>query len=153
MSKRDKYAPDYSKLYPGVEISPEVRRVLTGSDRKMKYCEFDLKTEQVRKCPKSGKAKVYPAREDSLDRLIDDNDEQYASQEPTPEEIVADQDELFRLRSALNQLTPKEWMLVNALYYRNMSEAEAGKFLGITQQAVSYRIKSICRKLKKIMRI
>ena len=71
----------------------------------------------------------------------------------TPEEIVADQDELVRLRCALNQLTPEEWMLVNALYYRNMSEAEAGKFLGITQQAVSYRIKSICRKLKKIMRI
>lgn len=78
MSKRDKYAPDYSKLYPGVEISPEVRRVLTGSDRKMKYCEFDLKTEQVRKCRETGKRKIYPAREDSLDRLIDDNDEQYA---------------------------------------------------------------------------
>ena len=40
MSKRDKYAPDYNKLYPGVEITPEVKRVLTGSDRKMKYCEL-----------------------------------------------------------------------------------------------------------------
>ena len=49
MSKRDKYAPDYGKLYPGVQISPEVMRVLTGSDRKMKYCEYDLKTERLRK--------------------------------------------------------------------------------------------------------
>ena len=42
MSKRDKYTPDYRKLYPGVEIAPDVLRVLTNSDRKMKYCEFDL---------------------------------------------------------------------------------------------------------------
>ena len=153
MSKRDKYAPDYNKLYPGVEITPEVKRVLTGSDRKMKYCEFDLKTEQVRKCPKSGKAKVYPAREDSLDRLIDDNDEQYASPEPTSEEIVADQDELVRLRCALNQLTPDEWMLINSLYYQSMSEAETGSYLGISQQAVSKKARKIYRKLKKFMKL
>ena len=66
---------------------------------------------------------------------------------------MTNQDELVRLRLALNQLSPDEWMLVNALHYRNMSEAEVGELLGITQQAVSYRIRSIYRKLKKCMGI
>ena len=73
MSRRDKYSPDYSKLYPGVQIAPEVMRVLTGSDRKMKYCEYDLKTERVRKNARTEAAIVYPAREDSLDRMSDEN--------------------------------------------------------------------------------
>lgn len=46
MAKHDKYHPDYSKLYPGIESRPEILAVLKQSDRKMKYIEVDLKTER-----------------------------------------------------------------------------------------------------------
>ena len=45
MSKKDKYLIDYKKLYPGVDIPPEVLDVLKKSDRKMMYVELDLKSE------------------------------------------------------------------------------------------------------------
>ena len=37
MAKRDKYHPDYKKMYPGEDITPTVLSVLKQSDRKMKY--------------------------------------------------------------------------------------------------------------------
>ena len=43
MAKRDKSHPDYTKLYPGAEIAPEVAQLLKRSDRKMEYMEVDLK--------------------------------------------------------------------------------------------------------------
>lgn len=49
MSKKDKYLIDYKKLYPGVDIPPEVLDVLKKSDRKMMYVELDLKSEQLLK--------------------------------------------------------------------------------------------------------
>ena len=153
MSKRDKYTPDYHKLYPGVTITPTVMRVLTSSDRKMKYCEYDLKTERVRKNAKNNTVTVYPAREDSLDRLADEHDRQYALEEASPEESIADRDELNRLRLALRQLSPEEWTLINALYYQGLSEKDAGKCVGISQQGISKRLKRIYRKLKNFMEI
>ena len=47
MSKKDKYLIDYKKLYPGVDIPPEVLDVLKNSDRKMMYVELDLKSEHL----------------------------------------------------------------------------------------------------------
>ena len=47
MSKKDKYLIDYKKLYPGVDIPPEVLDVLKKSDRKMMYVELDLKSEHL----------------------------------------------------------------------------------------------------------
>jgi hypothetical protein len=113
MSRRDKYTPDYSKLYSGVHIAPEVMRVLTGSDRKMKYCEYDLKTERVRKNTRTKATMVYPAREDSLDRLSEENNRHYALEVASPEDLVAAQDEIIRLKQALWKLKPDEWELYN----------------------------------------
>lgn len=151
MSRRDKYSPDYSKLYSGVHIAPDVMRVLTGSDRKMRYCEYDLKTERVRKNTRTKATMVYPAREDSLDRLSEENNRHYALEVDSPEDLVAAQDEIIRLKQALWKLKPDEWELINLLYYKEMSEAEAGKMLGLSQQGISKRLKRIYRNLKKIL--
>ena len=108
MPRRDKYSPDYSKLYSGVHIAPEVMRVLTGSDRKMRYCEYDLKTERVRKNAKTKATMVYPAREDSLDRLSEENNRHYALEVDSPEELVAAQDEIIRLNGEELSAVAKE---------------------------------------------
>ena len=41
--RNDPYHPDYLKMYPCLKNRPDVLKVLTQSDRKMKYIEKDLK--------------------------------------------------------------------------------------------------------------
>lgn len=45
MSYANKYYPDYKKLYPGVEITPEVLATLRASDRQMRRFEEELKAK------------------------------------------------------------------------------------------------------------
>ena len=45
----DPYRVDYLKIYPCLKERPDVLEVLKKSDRKMKYMEVDLKSEQRRK--------------------------------------------------------------------------------------------------------
>ena len=149
MSKRDKYAPDYRKLYPGVEIAPDVLRVLTGSDRKMKYCEFDLKTERKRKDKRTEAVTVSPAKEDSLERL--EESQHYLSAEASLEQDLIERDELERLRSSLKRLEPKERELVQALFFEQKTERQYAKSLGISQKAVNKRWHKVRLKIKKLM--
>jgi len=60
MAKRDKYHSDYKKLYPGVEITPEIEKHLKRSDRKIRYMEVEIKHGVYRQ----GSAAFVPTRED-----------------------------------------------------------------------------------------
>lgn len=153
MPRWDKYAPDYSKLYPGVTITPSVKRVLTGSDRKMKYFERDLKTDRRRENKQTGEVKITPAREDSLDRLVEDNNQQYALTEMSPEDALVERDDVERLHCALRQLEPEEYALIDALYYQGIPQKTLAEQFGITQQGISKRIKKVHVKIKKFMKI
>ena len=151
MSKRDQYAPNYHKIYPEVAISPTIMRTLDQSDRKMQYFELDLKTERKRKNKRTKTVTVSPAREDSLDRLTENNEHHYLLEGASPEDALIERDEVERLRLALKRLEPEERELVKALFFEDKTERQYAESLGITQQAVSYRNRAICRKLKKIM--
>lgn len=48
MPKSRKYYPDYSKLYPGVDIPANVLSALRQSDRKMKYMEYGSENRTAR---------------------------------------------------------------------------------------------------------
>ena len=50
----DPYRVDYLKIYPCLKERPDVLEVLKKSDRKMKYMEVDLKSEQRRKNAENG---------------------------------------------------------------------------------------------------
>mgnify|MGYP007039224036 CR=1 FL=1 len=54
----DPYRVDYLKIYPCLKERPDVLEVLKKSDRKMKYMEVDLKSEQRRKSV-SGSASLW----------------------------------------------------------------------------------------------
>ena len=151
MPRWDKYAPDYSKLYPGVTITPSVKRVLTGSDRKIKYFERDLKTDRRRENKQTGEVKTTPAREDSLDRLVEDNNQQYALTGMPPEDALVERDDVERLHRALRQLEPEEWELVRARFFDGETERQYAKRLGISQRAVNKRWHKIRLKIKKFM--
>lgn len=152
MSKRDKYAPDYRKLYPGVTITPVVMRALDQSDRKMQYFELDLKTERKRKNNRTKAITVSPAREDSLDRLTENNEHQYLLEGASPEEALIERDELERLRCAIRRLEPEERELVKALFFEDKSERQYAESLGISQKAVNKRWHKVRAKIKNFMK-
>ena len=62
VKKRDTYEPDYSKLYPGVEITPEIMQVLRQSDRKMRYMEVELKQGSFVRNQQTQTASFMPSR-------------------------------------------------------------------------------------------
>ena len=151
MSKRDKYAPDYRTLYPGVTISSAVIRALDQSDRKMQYFELDLKTERKRKDKRTKAITVSPAREDSLDRLTENNEHQYLLEGASPEDTLIERDELERLRLALKRLEPEEQALIRAIYFNGITVRNYAKQVSCPTMTIQNRKKRIFAKLKKMM--
>lgn len=152
MSKRDKYNPDYEKLYSGEDLTPALLNVLKQSDRKMKYMEVELKRGAFRHDASTQTAVFVPSREDSLERLREEDKLEFASTAPSPEEEVVHNDELDRLRKALKRLEPEERELVKVLFFDGKTEREFAESLGISQKAVNKRWHKIRSKLKKFMK-
>ena len=146
MAKYDPYHPDYKKLYPGVEISPEILAVLKKSDRKMKYIEIDLKTERFVHNQEEETAVFLPSREDSYDRMCEDDHTQFAAGEASPEERLLHSEKLQLLRAALRELEPDEAELIQALFFEGLSERRLSKRAGIPQRTIHDRKKKILTK-------
>ena len=81
---------DNNEPYNGqfIEVTHEVYTVLIKSDRKIKYFENDLKEEKIILDKKGTVVEIIPSREDSLDRLQDDNERQFADNSDSVEEIA-----------------------------------------------------------------
>lgn len=150
MAKNDQYHPDYKKLYPGIELRPEILTVLKRSDRKMEYIDVDLKTERFIYRPKAKIAVFLPSREDSYDRMLGEH-QQFAHTETTPEETLLHSVELECLRKALERLADDERRLIHLRYWRGFTQKETALKMGLTQQAVSYRERRILQKLRKMI--
>ncbi len=151
MPKYDQYHPNYKKLYPGIEDKPEILAVLKKSDRKMEYIEIDLKSEQLVQNQETGVAVFLPSREDSYDRLCDEEQAQFASSDLTPEAVVLHNEELRLLRAALMKLEPSDAELILALFYRGLSERQLSRETGVPYMTIHNRKVRVLKILKKIM--
>lgn len=77
--------PDYKKMYP--DAGEEVISLLRITERKMQYQEYDLKTEQIIINQEKQTMMTIPSREDSLERLAD-QEVQFIGETESVEEIV-----------------------------------------------------------------
>lgn len=152
MAKRDKYHPDYKKMYPGEDITPTVLSVLKQSDRKMKYMEVELKQGTFHQDPATQTAVFVPSREDSLERLQEEDKAEFPSTTPSPEDEAVHNEELDRLRKARIMLLPDEQALIRALFDDGLSEREYAQMLGISQKAVNKRWHKVRAKLQKFLK-
>ena len=91
-----------------IEVTDEVYDAYMKGDRKMRYFESDLKAERFLLDKEGQIRQIIPSREDSLDRLMDDNAEQFADQQESVEDIVFRRFSIERLYAALELLTEKE---------------------------------------------
>ena len=126
----DPYRVDYLKIYPCLKERPDVLEVLKKSDRKMKYMEVDLKSEQRRKNAENGAESYVPSKEDSLERLVYSAKCQFADDAEGVEDAVIKKDDLCRLRAALDQLSEEERVLIHQVINRLYSMIRDGKYCG-----------------------
>ena len=135
----DPYRVDYLKIYPCLKERPDVLEVLKKSDRKMKYMEVDLKSEQRRKNAENGAESYVPSKEDSLERLIYSAKCQFADDAEGVEDAVIRKDNLRRLRAALDQLSEEERFLIYALFFDERSERELEEMMGVHRMTIHNR--------------
>lgn len=150
MPHYDKYYPNYLRKYPEIENRPDVLLELRRSDRKMKYIEADLKEEAFIEDQQKRIARFIPSREDSYERLLEEERQQF-SDGSDMEELVLLREDILRLRRALLLLEEEEAELIKALYFRGLSERDYGKSIGISQKGVNKRRKRVLNKLYKII--
>ena len=131
-----------------VEVTDEVYRAYMQGDRKMRYFENDLKTERFVLGKEGQVVQIIPSREDSLDRLVDENARQFSDEQESVESVVLHKREVDRLHTALSLLTPEERALIQALFFDERKESELAVELGISQPAVYKRKMKILKKLK-----
>ena len=74
--------------------------------------EVELKQGVFRQDPVTQTSVFVPSREDSLERLQEEDKAEFISTSPSPEEIAVHNDELDRLRKARTLLLPDEQALV-----------------------------------------
>jgi len=131
-----------------IEVTDEVYAAYMQGDRKMRYFENDLKSERTVLDKDGQVVQVIPSREDSLDRLMDENARQFSHSDESVENAVFRKMEQDKLHTVLSRLSLEEQSLIWALFFEERSESELATELGISQPAVYKRKIKILKKLK-----
>ena len=140
--------PDYKKMYP--EAKEEVIKLLRTTERKMQYQEYDLKTEQTVINQENQTITTIPSREDSLERLAD-QEMQFVGESESVEETVLRRLRYEQLHKAISLLSDDERELVDRLFFQGQTEREAAAEMGIYRNAVHKRKNRILEKLKNFL--
>ena len=133
MSKKDEYLIDYEKLYPGVDIPPEVLEVLKKSDRKMMYLELDLKSEHY--INKEGQEIVLPSRERSLELMFEDDSVQFASDDESTEDQAIQRIRCSACMKHLRNWRQRSWRLSRHSIFVIWENASMQKFSAFHKKA------------------
>lgn len=139
--------PDFRKLYP--EASEEVIAVLRTTERKMQYQEYDLKTERTVIDHKTQTVRVIPSREDSYERLLE-QDVQFEGENQIEESVIQNI-QLEQLHQALALLSEDEQYLIRQLFFEERTERDLAEELKIYHNAVHKRKNRILKKLKNVL--
>ena len=134
-----------------VEVTDEVYRAYMQGDRKMRYFENDLKTERFVHGKEGQVVRIISSREDSLDRLMDENAQQFPDDVESVENTVLHKLEMDKLHTALAMLTPEEQDLIQALFFEEKTERQYAEELGVYRNAVHVRKRKVLKKLKCLL--
>lgn len=134
-----------------IEVSPEVYDLYIKSDRKNRYFTDDLKTEKVIVNQDKETVTFIPSREDSFDRLMDENKVQFVDESEDVEDKALKNLMIEKLLKLLKELDSDEWGIIDAIYYKGKSEREFSAETGIPQKTVNYRKRKILAKLRKLL--
>lgn len=140
-----------------IEVSQAVYTAYAKSERQLEYMERDLKRDRVMQdangrivCDNDGLPVLLLEREVSLERLMDE-DWSFPAEGSEPEKIVLRHMEYDELHRCLELLCPDEWALINALFFKGMTEREYAVKTAIPQKTINDRKTKILKRLKKLL--
>lgn len=116
-----------------VEVSEEIGAVIVDLDR----LEYNNDHKETRR-HYSLEGKVYEGMD-------------YAVEDPGLEALFAGPTDEERLHAAIRQLSPDQKEMVRAIYFENMSVNDYATRMGVTQSAISHRLQTVKKKLKKLL--
>ena len=117
-----------------IDVPDDWGEILIDLDRK----EYNNEHKETRR-HYSLEGKVY----EGMDYAVEDPDLEALFAGPTDEE---------RLRTAIQQLTPDQQEMVQAIYFENVSVNDYAARMGVTQSAISHRLQTVKKKMKKLLR-
>ena len=117
-----------------IDVSDDWGEILIDLDRQ----EYNNEHKETRR-HYSLEGKVY----EGMDYAVEDPDLEALFAGPTDEE---------RLRTAIQQLTPDQQEMVQAIYFENVSVNDYAARMGVTQSAISHRLQTVKKKMKKLLR-
>ena len=135
-----------------VEVTDEVYAAYMKGDRKIRYFENDLKTGRTGKDKDGNIKQTLPSREDSLDRLMEDNAQQFLDSHESVEDIVIQKISAEKLHMALLRLPKKDQELIYALFYEEKTERVYAEQIGVSPSTVHRRREKIIKKLKNYLK-
>lgn len=116
-----------------VEVSEEIGAVIVDLDR----LEYNNDHKETRR-HYSLEGKVYEGMD-------------YAVEDPGLEALFAGPTDEERLHTAIRQLSPDQQKMVQAIYFENVSVNDYAARMGVTQSAISHRLQTVKKKLKKLL--
>ena len=75
----------------------------------------------------------------------------YAVEDPGLEALFAGPTDEERVRAAIQKLDPDQQKMVQAIYFENVSVNDYAARMGVTQSAISHRLQTVKKKLKKLL--
>lgn len=141
----DVWQDDDRAVMVGVEVPPERAKIYEAEKRRRRYLysvmeELDISIT-------------------SLDVVLDAESEMVNGEHALPslaidiEESLVDKIEKEELHKAIKKLTKEEQELIYFHYFENRSETDLAKAYGISQQAISKKIRKIREKIKNLLKI
>ena len=75
----------------------------------------------------------------------------YAVEDPGLEALFASPTDEERLRTAIQELDPDQQAMIRAIYFEGVSVNDYAARMGVTQSAISHRLQTVRKKLKKLL--
>ena len=75
----------------------------------------------------------------------------YAVEDPGLEALFAGPTDEERLRTAIQKLSPDQQAMIRAIYFDGVSVNDYAARMGVTQSAISHRLQTVKKKLKKLL--
>lgn len=75
----------------------------------------------------------------------------YAVEDPGLEALFAGPTDEERLRAAIQKLAPDQQAMIRAIYFNGISVNDYAARMGVTQSAISHRLQTVKKKLKKLL--
>lgn len=141
---------NYRKKYPG--ISNEIIEIMEKSDRKMEYQQYDLKVERYQIDYEKKTVVYHPSREDSYERLLEEN-HQFSAETEAVEDAAVKIVMIEKMLKCLNLLDSKEKALIKELFFKEKSEYQLSRETGIPRKTLHDRKVKVITRLKKLMEI